>query len=267
MMCLFTTSPVSKHMQSKHEERFKKPLAHPPMMLKACIIIPTYNEADNINCLLEDLETVFITIPHYDIDILVADDTSPDGTYCIVSEMAQKYKNIHLFLGKKEGMGAAYIRAFTQVLNSYDVIITMDADFSHPPFLIPEFLKKIEAGCDMVIGSRYIEGGGVPDWPLQRQLVSILANLCAQKIAGLSVHDCTSNYRAFRTSVLRKIPLHRLSNKGYAFVTTLLWEIQNQEGRICEIPLLFYDRKKGKTKLGFKDIAEFFFNCFRLRMR
>lgn len=233
-----------------------------------CIVIPTYNEAENIKSLLTNLEAVCEGVSGYNIDIVVADDTSPDGTADIVSEIAEKHGNIHLFLGKREGMGAAYARVFSQVIVPYDVIITMDADFSHPPEMIPEFLKKIDSGCDVVIGSRYIKGGGAPDWSLQRRGVSFFANLMCRTIAGLyAVHDCTSNYRAIRASVLRKIPLQRLSNKGYAFVATSLWEYMNQKARTCEIPLVFYDRKKGETKLRSKDIIEFFVNCFRLRLR
>lgn len=236
--------------------------------LKVCVVIPTYNEAENIISLLERLEAAFSNVSEHDIDIAVADDMSPDGTADIVSEMAKEFGNIHLLSGKREGMGAAYIRAFSQIMNSYDVIITMDADFSHPPEMIPDFLKRIDSGCDMVIGSRYIEGGGAPDWPLKRRLISSFANLFARTVAGLyTVHDCTSNYRSYRASVLKRIPLDRLSNKGYAFVTTILWEVSHQKGRICEIPLVFYDRKRGETKLGSSDIAEFFLNCFRLRLR
>jgi dolichol-phosphate mannosyltransferase len=235
---------------------------------RACVIIPTYNEAENIGHLLEQLETAFKDVSGYDVHILVADDTSPDGTGDIVLKTAQKHGNIHLLSGEREGMGAAYIRAFSHILDSYDVIITMDADFSHPPGMIPGFLAKVDAGCDVVIGSRYIKGGATPDWPLQRRLTSSFANVLARVVAGLyAVHDCTSNYRAVKTSVLRDVPLEKLSNRGYAFVTTSLWEYMHRNARVCEIPLVFYDRKKGKTKLGAHDIIEFFFNCFKLRLR
>ena len=235
---------------------------------KACVIIPTYNEAENIRPLLESLEAVFESVSGYCMDIVIADDRSPDGTGDIVSDLAQTYGNISTMLGEKEGMGAAYVRVLPHVLDSYDVILTMDADFSHPPEMIPQFLEKIDSGCDVVIGSRYTKGGGAPDWPVRRQLISFSANMMARIVAGLyHVHDCTSNYRAIRTSVLKKIPLERLSTKGYAFVTTTLWEYNKQKSCICEIPLIFYDRKKGKTKLGLRDIIEFLFNCFRLRMR
>ncbi len=235
---------------------------------KGCVVIPTYNEAGNIRSLLERLEAVFENIPEYDMHIVVADDKSPDGTSAIVEEVAKSYGNVHLAVGDREGMGAAYVRAFKGMMEEYEVIFTMDADFSHPPEMVPEFLKKIEEGCDVVIGSRYVKGGGAPDWPVQRRLISSFANVMARVVAGLySVHDCTSNYRAIRTSVLRNVPFERVSNKGYAFVTTTLWEYLRLKARVCEIPLIFYDRKKGETKLGSSDVIEFFFNCFRLRLR
>lgn len=237
------------------------------MIQRVCVIIPTYNEAENIEALIQNLETVATTLQKYALHILIADDKSPDGTADIVKNMQSQYNNIHILSGDKKGMGAAYIRAFSNVVDSYDVIITMDADFSHPPEMIPQFLEKIK-DCDVVIGSRYISGGDTPDWPVHRQVISKGANALARIVAGLSsVHDCTSNFRAVKTEILKKISLDRISTKGYAFVTSTLYEYQNQNASICEIPLVFHDRKKGKTKLGLRDIIEFFFNCFKLRIR
>ncbi|MGD2248090.1 MAG: polyprenol monophosphomannose synthase [Candidatus Methanofastidiosia archaeon] len=237
------------------------------MTQRVCVVVPTYNEAENIKALIQNLETVATTLQNYTMDILVADDKSPDGTADIVKNMQTKYNNIHIVSGDKKGMGQAYIRAFSKVIDSYHIIITMDADFSHPPEMIPQFLEKIKK-CDIVIGSRYILGGSTPDWPVHRQLISKSANALARIVAGLSsVHDCTSNYRAIKTVILKKISFNRVSNKGYAFVTSTLWEYKNQNARICEIPLVFHDRKKGKTKLRLKDMIKFFFNCFRLRIR
>jgi dolichol-phosphate mannosyltransferase len=196
--------------------------------------------------------------------MVIADDSSPDGTATIVQSLIQELGNIHLLSGPREGMGAAYIRAFSAFLDSCDIIITMDADFSHPPHMIRQLLQKIDSGCDMVIGSRYITGGGTVNWPLQRRLTSTLANYMARYIAGLcSVKDCTSNYRAIRATHLASISFSPL-DAGYAFVTTVLWAV-HRKGVICEIPLLFHDRKKGKTKLRMKDFLSFFINCFRLR--
>jgi dolichol-phosphate mannosyltransferase len=238
------------------------------MKTHMCVVIPTYKEAENIAALLLALEEVAADLVTYGMDIVVADDRSPDGTAAVVRSMQSEYENIYLLSGDRKGMGAAYVRVFPALVDSYDVIITMDADFSHPPDMIPQFLKRIDEGCDVVIGSRYIGGGGAPDWPVQRRLISGGANLLARMVAGVSgIHDCTSNYRAIRTAVLREVTLDRVSNRGYAFVTSTLWEYKNQNAHICEIPLIFYDRKKGETKLKLQDIIEFFINCFRLRLR
>lgn len=236
------------------------------MVKNVYILIPTYNEAENIALLLKQIHTINTSLRDYHTDILVADDSSPDGTAEIVRSLAQRLSNIHLLSGPKEGMGAAYTRAISAVVNSCDIIITMDADFSHPPLMIPQLLDKIEEGYDVVIGSRYVEGGGAPDWPLTRQLISSFANVMARIIAGLyPVHDCTSSYRAIRTSLLKEISLDTLSAKGYAFATTSLWEYIQKNARICEIPLIFHNRTRGTTKLQPSDIIEYFFNCFKLR--
>jgi dolichol-phosphate mannosyltransferase len=238
------------------------------MVKNVYIVIPTYNEAGNIGPLLEQIHAISSSLRDYHTDILVADDSSPDGTAEIVRSSAQRLGNIHLLSGPKEGMGAAYSRAISAVINSCHIIITMDADFSHPSSMIPQFLDKIEEGYDVVIGSRYIEGGGTPDWSLTRQLISSSANVMARIIAGLyPVHDCTSSYRAIRASFLRKISPESLSTKGYAFTTTSLWEYIQKNAKICEIPLIFHDRTRGTTKLRLSDLIEYFFNCFRLRLK
>jgi dolichol-phosphate mannosyltransferase len=238
------------------------------MVRNVYIIIPTYNEAENIALLLKQIHTMSTSLQGYHIEILVADDFSPDGTADIVQSSAQQLGNIHLLSGPKEGMGTAYTRAISTVVNSCDIIMTMDADFSHPPSMIPQFLDKIEKGYDVVIGSRYIEGGGTPDWSFTRQLISSSANVMARVIAGLyPVHDCTSSYRAIRTSLLKEISLESLSAKGYAFTITSLWQYIQKNARICEIPLIFHDRTRGTTKLKSSDMIEYFFKCFRLRFK
>jgi dolichol-phosphate mannosyltransferase len=234
---------------------------------KACVVVPTYNEAENIRLLLESLETAIAHVSGYDVDIVVADDTSPDGTADIAADTANHYNNIYVVPGERKGMGAAYIRAFSGIIDVYDVFITMDADFSHPPEMIPELLKKIDAGCDVVIGSRYIKGGSAPDWPVQRRFISFTANAMARIVAGLyHIHDCTSNYRAIKTSLLKNVSFQHVSF-GYGFVTTTLWAYVQQKACVCEIPLVFYDRTKGETKLRSTDIIGFFFNCFNLRLK
>jgi dolichol-phosphate mannosyltransferase len=237
------------------------------MNMKACIILPTYNERENISRLIPALLDVFKSIRDWDMRILVVDDNSPDGTASVVKEFAKKHKNIHLLIGQKKGLGAAYVRGFKLVIDKIDVVIMMDADFSHNPEKIPEFLKQIEKGYDFVIGSRYIKGGATPDWSLIRKIISGGGNFFARVVVGLRPHDCTSGYRAIRTSFLKKVDFKNIGTRGYAFQATLLYELSEIGARIKEIPVVFYDRKVGKTKLGKKDIIEFLFNAFRLRLK
>jgi dolichol-phosphate mannosyltransferase len=167
---------------------------------------------------------------------------------------------------QKSGLGVSYLHGFDKAIKEKaDAIIMMDADLSHPPKLIPRFVKEIEQGADLVIGSRYIKDGGTPDWNAARKMISAGGNFFARVVAGLhKVHDCTSGYRAIRVEVLKQIDKKHLATKGYAFMSTLLFETMEKGINIREIPLVFYDRKKGRTKLTNNDIIEFFFNSIRL---
>jgi len=236
--------------------------------MKAIIVIPTYNEKENIEDLIEAIGKERRKIKGWGLDVLVVDDNSPDGTADIVKKMMKKKKWVHLLLRKKkEGLGAAYVAGFKKALKmGADVVFEMDADFSHNPKYMPKFLKEIKKGYEFVIGSRYIEGGGIPDWDITRHLISGGGNFFARFIAGLNgVHDCTSGYRAIKSNILRKIDLNGLKVKGYAFQIKLLREAEKQKAKIKEIPIVFYDRKKGKSKIGYKDILEFFKLSFKIR--
>lgn len=238
------------------------------MAKKVSIIIPTYNEAQNIGPLLTQINTVIAPLQDFQVTIVVADDSSPDGTADIAESLAHTYPNIRLLSGPKRGMGAAYMRTIPTLLTSSDIIITMDADFSHPPHMIPQFLDTICQEWDVVIGSRYIKGGKTVNWPFSRQITSFLANMLARTLGGLhTVHDCTSSYRAIRTSFLKKIPLDSLSTKGYAFAVASLWEYVQNGANICEIPLIFIDRTQGATKLRLTDIIEYAVTCLILGVK
>jgi dolichol-phosphate mannosyltransferase len=235
---------------------------------KIVVIIPTYNERDNIGPLLEALEEECRKIP-YDMHILVVDDNSPDGTAEIVREEGKNYSNIHLITGEKQGLGAAYIRGMRyaiEVLNA-DAIMEMDADFSHKPEDVPRLLHALDEGADFVIGSRYVKGGTIPhDWGLLRKAISKWGNICARYIVGLyKVHDCTAGFRAMRSSVIRKIDLESLGVQGYAFQIALLYRVLTSGARVQEIPVEFIDRARGTTKLGFSDIREFIVHAWWLR--
>ncbi len=193
------------------------------------------------------------------------DDNSPDGT----QEEVKKFlgKNIFLITGEKNGLGAAYIRGFKYAINELkaDVIFEMDADFSHNPKDIPRFLEEIKEN-DFVIGSRYIKGGDTPDWGFDRKLISSGGNFFARVIAGLyKVKDCTSGYRAIRTDLIKKIDLDNLRVNGYSFQMNLLYNAIKEKGKIKEIPIIFFDRHVGTSKIERKDMYEFFMNSFKLR--
>jgi len=235
--------------------------------MKICVITPTYNERENISRLIDALLGIFKSLKH-EMHILVVDDNSPDGTGNIVRRYAKRHNNIHLLVGKKQGIGAAYIRGFKYAIGKFDVIIMMDADLSHNPQKIPELIKEIQNGYNLVIGSRYIPNGSTPDWGLSRKIISKCGNFFARIVGGLyKVHDCTTGFRAIKTNLLSQIDFRYLATRGYAFLTTLLYELYMCGAKIKEIPITFYDRKFGQTKLTKYDMVQFFLNSCRLRLR
>ncbi|HLC69694.1 MAG TPA: glycosyltransferase, partial [Patescibacteria group bacterium] len=240
-------------------------------MKKAVIVIPTYNERENILNLLRALEYVEGQAYQlfYKIHILVVDDNSPDGTGRIVENYQKDKDNVRILYGKKEGLGRAYLRGFKHAKQKMraDVIIQMDADFSHRPEDVLRLLKNISAGADYVIGSRYTAGGTVPaDWPLWRRLNSQIANFVARYLAGLhKIKDCTSGFKAINTEILKNIRWDKLKVNGYVFQIRLLHEALRKETRITEIPINFIDRTLGESKLGISDIIEFIFQSLAIR--
>jgi dolichol-phosphate mannosyltransferase len=238
--------------------------------LKACVIIPTYNERGNIARLIPKMQEVFEKIKDFDMNILVVDDNSPDGTSDVVKEFSQKYKNVFLLeREKKEGLGAAYIAGFEEAINKIkaDIIIQMDADFSHNPDVLPTLVNYTK-DYDLVIGSRYVPGGGVVNWSLMRKAISRGGNFIARAVADLKgVNDCTSGYRAMRVELVNKMNKDNVNIFGYAFLMSLLYEAKRNKARIKETPIMFVDRIEGTSKMGIKDIAQFFLMCFRFRMK
>jgi dolichol-phosphate mannosyltransferase len=238
--------------------------------MKVVIILPTYNERENIGRLIEALQEQFATIRH-EMHILVVDDSSPDGTAEVVKGLLPTRDRLHLLIGKKEGLGAAYIRGMEHALRdlSADVVFQMDADFSHKPEDVPRLLSALEDGADFVIGSRYVPGGSIPsEWGLVRRLNSRYGNFVARYVAGIyRVKDCTAGFRAIRASLLRQINLRSLRVQGYAFIVALLYEAVIRSARIREIPVSFIERTEGESKLGLKDIMEFIVNAWWIRVR
>ena len=216
-------------------------------MDKQIIIIPTYNERENIERIVP---AIFELLP--DVFILVVDDNSPDGTAEATTILQKNYP--HLFLmrrPKKEGLGKAYIDAFRVVLaeKTYDTITTMDADFSHDPKCLPEMLEKAKT-YDVVVGSRYIKGGGVSKkWKWYRKLLSRGSNVYTSLLLGFRVHDWTSGFNTMRTERLSRINLDQLETRGYAFVISLKYRLIKTGASVTEIPIFFEERRYGISKM------------------
>jgi dolichol-phosphate mannosyltransferase len=237
--------------------------------MKIVIIVPTYNESANIRLLIPALARQFAGIKHK-MHLLVVDDNSPDGTADQVRTWMAEYPHLHLLTGVKRGLGAAYIRGMRYALQELqaDAVMEMDADFSHLPADVPRLLAALDAGADFVIGSRYVEGGTIPEgWGWLRKAISLWGNIMARYLAGLyPVQDCTAGFRVIRGTVLRKIDFNTLAAvKGYVFQVALLNQAILNQAVIKEIPVDFVDRVRGVTKLGFSDICEFLLNVWWIR--
>lgn len=228
--------------------------------MRIVLIIPTFNERGNIGALIDQLQAVFIPLPH-EMHILVVDDNSPDGTAAVVREQQNRWPNLHLLPGEKRGLGAAYIRGMRHALDSLhaDAVCEMDADFSHQPSDVPRLIAALEQGADVAIGSRYVRSGSIPaEWALHRRLSSRLGNIVARYVAGISrIHDCTAGFRAIRADVIRRIEVERFRVQGYAFQIALLHAALVSGAKVIELPVDFVDRTVGQSKLGIKDIIEF----------
>ena len=236
------------------------------------MIIPTYNEHDNIIPLIAALQQQVdkIKIEH-DMHVLIVDDNSPDGTSALVQQLLSSQSNIHLLTGEKAGLGVAYTRGMRHAMETLhaDAIFGMDADFSHDPMDIPRLLQALVDGADFVIGSRYVEGGTIPkEWGPLRKMNSFFGNIVARYVAGIyRVHDCTSGFRAIRTTILKQVDFEALDVKGYAFLVALLHQAVTLGAVVKEVPIHFIDRKFGDSKLGLSDIIEFILNAWWIRTR
>jgi dolichol-phosphate mannosyltransferase len=229
---------------------------------KAIIIVPTYNEVENIERLVEG-----IFAHQRDINILIVDDNSPDGTGKTVKKIQKKYLSLHLLERKEKlGLGTAYIAGFKWALNNgYHWIFEMDADFSHDPKEIPIFLSNMES-YDLVIGSRYIKGVNVINWPLKRLLLSYFANMYTQKITGIPVKDNTGGYKCMSKNVLEAIDLDKIKTNGYGFQIEINFRAWRKGFRIKEIPIIFVDRVYGESKLSTRIMWEAIFLVWKLRL-
>lgn len=235
------------------------------MMERSLIIIPTYNEIDNIEKLISTLMTMYADEA---IDILIVDDNSPDGTARRVKELSVENPRIKLLKREmKMGLGTAYCAGFKYAIKEkYDFIFEMDADFSHAPEEIKNFLEKIK-DCDLVVGSRYLTGVNVINWPMRRLLLSYFANYYTHFITGLPLRDSTGGYKCFRRKVLEAIDLDKIKSNGYAFQIEMNFKAWKKNFRLAEIPIIFYDRAKGKSKMSKKIVREAALLVWKLRIR
>ena len=232
--------------------------------MKPFVMIPTYNESENIANLIDKILSLGIK----DLHIVVADDNSPDGTWKIVEDISKKNKNIHLLLRKEDkGRGAAGRDGFIYCLkHGADIVVEMDADLSHDPKYIPEFIKGLE-DADLVLGSRRLKGSREIGRGLIRRFITLAANLYITLMLGIKVKDCNSGFRCFKRKVLEAINLERLESKGPAIVQEVLFKAHLKGFKIKEIPITFVDRTKGKSKLGIKQLAAGYFMVLRLKMK
>ncbi len=237
--------------------------------VRTCFVIPTYNEALNINPLLRRLTELY---GDPDVAFLIVDDESPDGTAHLVREFMEKTDGrVHLLQGKRRGLGDAYVRGITHAIDTLgaDVIVQMDADFSHDPAVAGRLLDRIAGGADVAIGSRYVAGGSLDErWHARRRLLSRWGNRLARWIGGLKgVSDCTAGFKAIKADKLREAKIESVQARGYVFQVELLHRLLSCGAQVVEEPIHFRDRERGETKLGMLNMLEFFFNVLLLRLR
>lgn len=221
--------------------------------MRAVVVVPTFNECENIEPFLRAVRSAVA-----EADVVVVDDNSPDGTGQLADTAAAELGQIKvLHRPGKAGLGSAYRHGFSVAIDEgYDVVVSMDVDFSHDPTVIPAMLAKIRDGADVVVGSRYVPGGGTKNWPLHRRLLSRWGNRYTGLLLGLGVRDCTSGFRCYRVTALRDIDHHSTSAEGYAFLYELLRRFANRGHSVAEVPITFRDREFGTSKMSGRIIME-----------
>lgn len=230
--------------------------------MKAMVIIPTYNERDNIERLTNEILAL-----GQDIHILIVDDNSPDKTGEIADDLVKRHENLHVIhRAGKMGLGSAYIEGFKYALKAgAEKIIEMDADFSHNPERLPALIEKADE-ADLVIGSRYLNGVSVVNWPIRRLMLSYFANMYTRIITGLEISDCTGGFKCFNRKVLESIDLDKIRADGYSFQIEMNYRCVENGFSIDEIPIIFIDRHAGTSKMSKKIVREAVFMVWRLRI-
>ncbi len=237
--------------------------------MKIVIITPTYNERANIEKMIPVLENdIFPEIKNHTLLLLIVDDKSPDGTADAVRNFMKKWSNIELLTGEKQGLGFAYVRGMKYAMEQMnaDAVMEFDADFQHDPHDIPRLIQAIDEGADYVIGSRYVSGGSIPkEWGLDRKFLSVFGSLFT-RIAWLnfSIHDTTSGFKLTKTSFLKRVDLDHLLSKNFAYKMQILHDVVKLKAKVKEVPIIFYERENGKSKIHVKDQFESFYVVLRL---
>ena len=221
--------------------------------MRTLIVLPTFNEADNIVEVLQKLRAV---VP--EASVLVVDDASPDGTADLVEEVAEQIGDISVMRRPaKSGLGSAYRDGFRRGLSAgYDVMVEMDSDLSHDPAALPLLLTAVADGAALALGSRYIPGGSIPDWSWHRRALSRWGNRYAAAVLGIDVKDATSGYRAYRAEALTNIDFHTVQADGYGFQVEMAYRVLASGGRIVEVPISFTDRVRGESKMSSRIVIE-----------
>lgn len=218
---------------------------------RVTVVVPTYNERENLVDLAQ-------AVTQQGFSLLVVDDSSPDGTGELADHLSQNNPRIDvLHRPGKEGLGPAYRGGFDRALSGRaEVVVQMDADFSHDPADLPRLVAALDDGADVVIGSRYVAGGSTPDWPLPRRLVSRGGNFYARIMLGIPIRDATAGFRAFRREALASLPYREAEASGYGFQVEMAWRAHQAGLRVVEIPIMFRDRTRGKSKMGLPIVVE-----------
>jgi glycosyltransferase involved in cell wall biosynthesis len=229
---------------------------------RALVVLPCYNERENIERLVSEIFALDVPL-----DVLVIDDNSPDGTGKVAEELRTIYPQLHvLHRPGKLGLGTAYRAGFRYALeNGYEQVITMDADFSHQPAYLPE-LVRCGQEADLVIGSRYTPGGGAVGWPLRRKIISGTANRLARAVLDVTARDCTSGYRCYKREALVAIGPDSVLSSGYSFLVEMLYRVESAGLVVREVPIVFVDRQAGKSKINRIEVYKTLYTLGRLRL-
>lgn len=235
------------------------------MQRRILVIIPTYNESDNILKIIP--EVIQNSDDNNIFNVLVVDDNSPDGT----ANMVKEFNHPSVFILERRGklgLGTAYVAGFKYAIeNKFDLVFEMDADFSHDPKYLRNFVREIDKGYDLVVGSRYIDGVSVVNWPISRLFLSYFANIYTRIVTGLKVMDATAGFMCYRVDALQKINLDNIKSNGYSFQIEMKFKIFKKGLKISEIPILFIERRAGVSKMSKKVVYEATFMVWFLKIK